>query len=118
MSRHLKAGSRERSHGHLEATKGSDTIRSSSRKAGRKPSARWSRLRNARSRTGHGPSRSSPMLSSDPGETGFGIYVHWPFCLAKCPYCDFNSHVRHGGIDAEAYASALTRELDWFAEQA
>ena len=29
----------------------------------------------------------------------FGVYVHWPFCLAKCPYCDFNSHVRHGGID-------------------
>ena len=25
---------------------------------------------------------------------GFGIYVHWPFCAAKCPYCDFNSHVR------------------------
>src|SRR3954451_22419572 len=48
----------------------------------------------------------------------FAMYVHWPFCLAKCPYCDFNSHVRHGGIDAEAYASALPRELDWFAEQA
>ena len=25
----------------------------------------------------------------------FGVYVHWPFCLSKCPYCDFNSHVRH-----------------------
>ena len=31
---------------------------------------------------------------SDPH--GFGIYVHWPFCAAKCPYCDFNSHVRTG----------------------
>ena len=29
---------------------------------------------------------------------GFGVYVHWPFCAAKCPYCDFNSHVR-GGVD-------------------
>src|ERR1039458_1050084 len=26
----------------------------------------------------------------------FAVYVHWPFCLSKCPYCDFNSHVRHG----------------------
>ncbi|MEQ1863384.1 MAG: radical SAM family heme chaperone HemW [Micropepsaceae bacterium] len=41
---------------------------------------------------------------------GFGLYVHWPFCLSKCPYCDFNSHVR-AKIDAEAWARALTREL-------
>jgi len=34
-------------------------------------------------------------LLPDTGEPGFGIYVHWPFCAAKCPYCDFNSHVRH-----------------------
>ena len=27
--------------------------------------------------------------------SAFGIYIHWPFCLSKCPYCDFNSHVRH-----------------------
>ncbi len=33
------------------------------------------------------------------GDPGFGVYVHWPFCLSKCPYCDFNSHVRHAGID-------------------
>src|SRR5262249_298480 len=42
----------------------------------------------------------------------FGIYVHWPFCAQKCPYCDFNSHVRHGGWDEArflaAYKSALT----------
>jgi putative oxygen-independent coproporphyrinogen III oxidase len=55
------------------------------------------------------------MLSSEPG---FGIYVHWPFCLAKCPYCDFNSHVRHGGVDADAFALALALELAWFADQA
>ncbi len=42
---------------------------------------------------------------------GFGIYVHWPFCLAKCPYCDFNSHVRHTEIDQSRYAAALAREL-------
>ncbi len=41
---------------------------------------------------------------------GFALYVHWPFCLSKCPYCDFNSHVR-ASIDADAWAKALTREL-------
>ena len=38
------------------------------------------------------------------------LYVHWPFCLAKCPYCDFNSHVRNR-IDQTRFASALRREL-------
>ena len=44
----------------------------------------------------------------------FGIYVHWPFCRAKCPYCDFNSHVRHAPVDSDAFAAALIRELTWF----
>jgi oxygen-independent coproporphyrinogen-3 oxidase len=48
-------------------------------------------------------------------EPDFGIYVHWPFCKAKCPYCDFNSHVRHGGVDAIAFADSLITELAWFA---
>jgi oxygen-independent coproporphyrinogen-3 oxidase len=38
------------------------------------------------------------------------LYVHWPFCLAKCPYCDFNSHVRQR-IDQTRFAAALRREL-------
>jgi coproporphyrinogen III oxidase-like Fe-S oxidoreductase len=45
----------------------------------------------------------------------FGIYVHWPFCLAKCPYCDFNSHVRHGGIDEARFLTAYLAELNHFA---
>ncbi|MGI9373743.1 MAG: radical SAM family heme chaperone HemW [Hyphomicrobiales bacterium] len=45
----------------------------------------------------------------------FGIYVHWPFCLAKCPYCDFNSHVRHQAVDEARFISALLAELNWFA---
>ncbi len=45
----------------------------------------------------------------------FGIYVHWPFCKAKCPYCDFNSHVRHQPVDAMSFARALENELAWFA---
>ncbi|WP_417769288.1 radical SAM family heme chaperone HemW [Stappia sp.] len=46
---------------------------------------------------------------------GFGIYVHWPFCEAKCPYCDFNSHVRHASVDQPRFAAAFERELAHFA---
>ena len=46
--------------------------------------------------------------SQDPG---FGIYVHWPFCLSKCPYCDFNSHVA-AKVDQREWASALACELE------
>jgi len=44
----------------------------------------------------------------------FGIYVHWPFCAAKCPYCDFNSHVR-SEIDEAGWMKAIVRELEWMA---
>lgn len=47
---------------------------------------------------------------------GFGVYVHWPFCAAKCPYCDFNSHVRHQTVDQERFAAAFETELAHFAE--
>ena len=50
-------------------------------------------------------------IAPDTGKPGFGVYLHWPFCAAKCPYCDFNSHVRHAGIDQQAYVSAFTREI-------
>ena len=42
----------------------------------------------------------------------FGVYVHWPFCLSKCPYCDFNSHVRHTAIDQDRFARAFAREIE------
>jgi putative oxygen-independent coproporphyrinogen III oxidase len=45
------------------------------------------------------------------GNPGFAIYVHWPFCLSKCPYCDFNSHVRAGAIDEDRYVAAFRTEL-------
>lgn len=45
-------------------------------------------------------------------EGGFGIYVHWPFCLSKCPYCDFNSHVV-ANVDQRQWADALVRELTY-----
>lgn len=45
-------------------------------------------------------------------EPGFGIYLHWPFCAAKCPYCDFNSHVRHQKIDQPRFVEAFKREIE------
>ncbi|KFB08385.1 radical SAM family heme chaperone HemW [Nitratireductor basaltis] len=48
-------------------------------------------------------------LNRDPG---FGVYVHWPFCAAKCPYCDFNSHVRHKPVDQARFANGFAREIE------
>jgi oxygen-independent coproporphyrinogen-3 oxidase len=48
----------------------------------------------------------------------FGVYGHWPFCRAKCPYCDFNSRVRHGGIDEGRFLAAYLTELSHFASLA
>ena len=45
-------------------------------------------------------------------ENTFGIYIHWPFCAQKCPYCDFNSHVRHSGWDEARFLAAYKQELD------
>ena len=45
-------------------------------------------------------------------KSAFGVYVHWPFCLSKCPYCDFNSHVRHAAIDQDRFARAFAREIE------
>jgi len=52
-------------------------------------------------------------LLPDTGEPGFGVYVHWPFCAAKCPYCDFNSHVRHQPVDQERFTAAFLKEMAW-----
>jgi len=53
-----------------------------------------------------------------PDEPGFGLYLHWPFCLAKCPYCDFNSHVRHEAVDQDRFVRAFTRSLAYQARLA
>ncbi|WP_420345921.1 radical SAM family heme chaperone HemW [Pelagibius sp.] len=50
----------------------------------------------------------APAAEDDPG---FGIYVHWPFCRSKCPYCDFNSHVRER-VDQDRWRRALLRDLE------
>ena len=45
----------------------------------------------------------------------FGVYIHWPFCAAKCPYCDFNSHVR-SQIDEDGWVDGILSELEWTAK--
>jgi oxygen-independent coproporphyrinogen-3 oxidase len=55
---------------------------------------------------------SRPNIRAIGDEPGFGVYIHWPFCAQKCPYCDFNSHVRFGGWDEPRYLAAYKRELD------
>ena len=44
-------------------------------------------------------------------DPGFSVYVHWPFCLSKCPYCDFNSHVRRGDVDEDRFVEAFAAEI-------
>ena len=58
----------------------------------------------------YAPETEPRMAEND----SLALYVHWPFCLAKCPYCDFNSHVRER-IDEGRWRAALLRELDHFA---
>lgn len=56
-----------------------------------------------------------PSSKAEP-EGGFGIYVHWPFCAAKCPYCDFNSHVR-GAVDQALWRRAFETEIATVAQR-
>jgi putative oxygen-independent coproporphyrinogen III oxidase len=62
---------------------------------------------------------ADPVTLQSPGKEGqaFGVYVHWPFCLSKCPYCDFNSHVRHAAIDEDRFARAFLREIETTAQR-
>jgi oxygen-independent coproporphyrinogen-3 oxidase len=59
--------------------------------------------------------RASSQRTAEADAGGFGVYVHWPFCASKCPYCDFNSHVRAGGIDEARFRAAFLRELEHWA---
>ena len=77
---------------------------------------RWTAGRRTASATAPAPSPAGGGLlclrppAEDWRAGGFGVYVHWPFCAAKCPYCDFNSHVR-GGVDAGRWRRALVAEI-------
>lgn len=54
-----------------------------------------------------------PVIHGGAADSLFGLYVHWPFCLSKCPYCDFNSHV-NDSVDHAAWSDALVREIEYY----
>ena len=64
----------------------------------------------------HPAATPPPSPARGEGETHptLGLYVHWPFCKAKCPYCDFNSHVRDS-VDQGRWRAALLAELEHYA---
>src|ERR1700716_2347495 len=81
------------------------------------PSSSWRRSALTSTERPH----PNPPIKSEAGslpqagegkKDAFGVYVHWPFCLSKCPYCDFNSHVRHAPIDEMRFAAAFPREIE------
>src|SRR5690606_20390659 len=76
---------------------------------------RWRRSRSGDSWPRHCSPRadgSEVRIVHADDEPGFGVYIHWPFCAQKCPYCDFNSHVRIGGWDEARFLAAYLRELN------
>src|SRR3979490_1988867 len=87
------------------------------------PSSSWRRsaLTSAENPRPDAPIKSGPGSPPQAGagkQEAFGVYVHWLFCLSKCPYCDFNSHVRHAPIDQERFSRAFAREIETTAARA
>src|SRR5467141_3185806 len=85
-------------------------------RTGPAPSSSWRRsaLTSAENPRPDAPIKSGPGSPPQAGagkQEAFGVYVHWPFCLSKCPYCDFNSHVRHAAIDESRFLRAFAAEL-------
>src|SRR5690606_20516974 len=98
--------------GRRAASAASATILSSCRRATTSLSANWTRTRNTASATAltRSPSwwRTSSLARVRP--MARALYIHWPFCLKKCPYCDFNSHVRDG-VDPAEWQQALITDM-------
>src|SRR6202048_1644509 len=79
------------------------------------PSSSW---RRSALTSAENPHPNPPPQAGEGKKDAFGVYVHWPFCLSKCPYCDFNSHVRHAPIDEERFTRAFAREIETTAARA
>ena len=62
------------------------------------------------------PLAENPQADTALADTPLALYIHWPFCRAKCPYCDFNSHVAQQ-IDHARFAAAYRREMAYMAAQ-
>ncbi|TNF61218.1 MAG: coproporphyrinogen III oxidase [Rhodobacteraceae bacterium] len=90
-----------------------DTTRSSSPTDTTRPLPRWTAGKRTASAIAGAPCANSwkAALAEDWQLGGFGLYIHWPFCAAKCPYCDFNSHVARR-IDETRWKAAYLGELD------
>src|ERR1700680_3605370 len=81
------------------------------------PSSSWRRfaLSSAESPHPSPPIKSgagSPPLAGGGKKEAFGVYVHSPFCLSKCPYCTLNTHARQAPSDEERFALAFAREIE------
>src|SRR5689334_10909942 len=63
------------------------------------------------------PAPTGAASHEDARAGAFAVYIHWPFCLSKCPYCDFNSHVRHAAIDEGRFVRAFAAEIATTAAQ-
>lgn len=69
-------------------------------------------LNQAMSIKGYSDCQTGPAGVVDDASLPLSLYVHIPWCVRKCPYCDFNSHAQHAGVDQQAYAAALLLDLD------
>ena len=92
-------------------------------KAAQKLLVRWSPASNTQkaiaqkhSRNSRGPVLALSLQIQKEQTNALALYIHWPFCLSRCPYCDFNAHVRET-IDQDRWCNALLAELAHWAKE-
>ena len=101
-----------KSSGPCAATKGMATIRSFNRRGTKQTFGEMDRWE--KNRISHRADAFRKLVAGLNAEDwqhgGFGLYLHWPFCMAKCPYCDFNSHVA-SHVDQARWKAAFLSEI-------